>query len=90
MKRRGIIKGQTIEFDHPLGLPDGQAVELDIRPLEGENGHRRRVRPTGNGSARRCGRRTKSRIGWKSSGVASSISPSSTSGRTGTGDHLRH
>ena len=38
MKRRGIVNGQTIEFDHPLGLPDGQAVELDIRPLEGENG----------------------------------------------------
>ena len=38
MKRRGIVKGQTIEFDHPLGLPDGQAVELDIRPLEGQNG----------------------------------------------------
>ena len=37
MKRRGIVKGQTIEFDHPLGLPDGQAVELDIRPLAGEN-----------------------------------------------------
>ena len=38
MKRRGIVKGHTIEFDHPLGLPDGQAVELDIRPLAGENG----------------------------------------------------
>ena len=38
MKRRGIVKGQTIEFDYPLGLPDGQAVELDIRPLAGENG----------------------------------------------------
>ena len=38
MKRRGIVKGQTIEFDHSLGLPDGQAVELDIRPLEGQNG----------------------------------------------------
>ena len=38
MKRRGIVKGQTIEFDHPLYLPDGRAVELDIRPLAGENG----------------------------------------------------
>ena len=38
MKRRGIVKGQTIEFDHPLGLPDGQAVELDIRPLADKNG----------------------------------------------------
>ena len=38
MKRRGIVKGQTIEFDHPLDFSDGQAVELDIRPLAGENG----------------------------------------------------
>ena len=38
MKRRGIVKGQTIEFEHPIGFPDGQAVELDIRPLAGENG----------------------------------------------------
>ena len=38
MKRRGIVKGHTIEFDHPLGLPDGQAVELDIRPLADQNG----------------------------------------------------
>ena len=38
MKRRGIVKGHTIEFDHPLGLPDGQAVELDIRPLADKNG----------------------------------------------------
>ena len=38
MKRRGIVKGQTIEFEHPIGFPDGQAVELDIRLLAGENG----------------------------------------------------
>ena len=38
MKRRGIVRGQTIEFEHPIGFPDGQAVELDIRPLAGENG----------------------------------------------------
>ena len=38
MKRRGIVKGQTIEFDHPLGIPDGRAVELDIRPLPSQNG----------------------------------------------------
>ena len=37
MKRRGIVKGHTIESDHPLGLPDGQAVELDIRPLADKN-----------------------------------------------------
>ena len=38
MKRRGVVNGQTIEFDHPLGLPDGQTVELDIRPLADKNG----------------------------------------------------
>ncbi len=38
MKRRGIVKGQTIEFEHPIGFPDGQAVELDIRPLAVDNG----------------------------------------------------
>ena len=38
MKRRGIVKGQTIEIDHPLYLPDGRAVELDIRPLPSQNG----------------------------------------------------
>lgn len=38
MKRRGIVKGQTIELDHPLYLPDGRAVELDIRPLPSQNG----------------------------------------------------
>ena len=38
MKRRGIVKGQTIEFDHPLGIPDGRTVELDIRPLPSQNG----------------------------------------------------
>ncbi len=34
MKLRGIVKGQTIEFDSPIGLPEGQCVEIDIRPVE--------------------------------------------------------
>ena len=34
MKRRGIVKGQAIEFDEPIGLRDGQSVEIDIHPVE--------------------------------------------------------
>ncbi len=34
MKRKGIIKGQTIEFDEPLDLPDGQAVEVEVSTVE--------------------------------------------------------
>lgn len=34
MKRKGIIKGQTIEFDEPLGLPEGQKVEVEVRAVE--------------------------------------------------------
>ena len=34
MKLRGIVKGQTIEFDEPLGLPEGQTVEADISAVE--------------------------------------------------------
>ena len=34
MKRRGIVKGQAIEFDEPIGLRDGQSVEIDIDPVE--------------------------------------------------------
>ncbi len=33
MKRQGIVKGQTIEFDEPIGFPEGQCVETDIRPI---------------------------------------------------------
>ena len=33
MKTRGIIKGQTIQFDHPIDLPEGQAVEVEIQPV---------------------------------------------------------
>lgn len=30
MKLRGTVKGQTIEFDAPLGLPEGQQVEVEL------------------------------------------------------------
>ena len=34
MKRKGTVKGQTIEFDEPLGLPAGQQVEVEVTPVE--------------------------------------------------------
>ncbi len=34
MKVRGVIKGQTIECNQPLGLLDGQHVEMEIHPIE--------------------------------------------------------
>ena len=34
MKLRGTVKGQTIEFDEPLGLSEGQTVEADISAIE--------------------------------------------------------
>ena len=30
MKRRGAVRGQTIEFDEPLGLPEGLQVEVEV------------------------------------------------------------
>ena len=37
MKRKGIVKGHTIELDEPLDLPDGVAVEVDVRAVEAVN-----------------------------------------------------
>ena len=34
MKRKGILKGQTILLDEPLGLPEGLAVEVEVSPVE--------------------------------------------------------
>ena len=34
MKRKGIVKGQTIEFYEPLGLPEGQQVEVEVSTAE--------------------------------------------------------
>ena len=45
MKRRGIVKGQAIEFDEPIGLPEGQCVEIDIWPVEGANLERYGFKP---------------------------------------------
>lgn len=36
MKRKGVVKGQTIEFDEPLGLPEGQQVEVEVAVSEVE------------------------------------------------------
>jgi predicted DNA-binding antitoxin AbrB/MazE fold protein len=34
MKLRGEIKGQTIALDGPVDMPDGQRVEVEIRPVD--------------------------------------------------------
>ena len=45
MKRRGIVKGQTIALDEPLGLPEGQTVEVEILPAEAIDLERYGIRP---------------------------------------------
>jgi hypothetical protein len=35
MKLVGRVKGQAIEFDCPLGLSEGQTVEIEIRTVDG-------------------------------------------------------
>ena len=34
MKRKGVVKGQTIEFAEPLSLPEGQMVEVEVNAVE--------------------------------------------------------
>ena len=34
MKRKGTVKGQTIEFDKPLDIPKGQAVEVEVSAIQ--------------------------------------------------------
>ncbi len=34
MKRRGIVKGRTIELDTPIGLPEGQVVEVEVSTVQ--------------------------------------------------------
>ena len=34
MKRKGVVKGQTIVFDESLGLLEAQAVEVEVSPVE--------------------------------------------------------
>ena len=36
MKRKGVVRGQTIEFDEPLGLPEGQQAEVEVAVSEVE------------------------------------------------------
>jgi predicted DNA-binding antitoxin AbrB/MazE fold protein len=31
---RGVVKGNTIVLGEPVGLPDGQRVEVEIRAIE--------------------------------------------------------
>ena len=45
MKRRGIVKGQTIEFDEPLGFLEGQTVEIEILPAEAIDLERYGIQP---------------------------------------------
>jgi hypothetical protein len=34
MKLRGVVKGQTIECDEPIGLVEGQLVEIEVHQVE--------------------------------------------------------
>ena len=34
--RKGAVKGNTIVFDEPLGLPDGEQVNVDIHLADDE------------------------------------------------------
>ena len=45
MKRKGIVKGQTVECDEPLGLPEGQTVLIEILPADAIDLERYGVRP---------------------------------------------
>ena len=38
MKRRGVVKGKTIELDTPIGLTEGQRVEMDIQVIDEATG----------------------------------------------------
>lgn len=31
---RGILRGRTIELEQDLGVPDGQAILVEIRPIK--------------------------------------------------------
>lgn len=45
MKLKGIVKGHTIEFDEPLGLPEGQRVEVDVSACEAIDLEQYGIRP---------------------------------------------
>lgn len=31
---QGVVRGRTIEFTDEIGLPDGQSVEITVRPMK--------------------------------------------------------
>ena len=45
MKRKGTVKGRTIEFEEPLGLPEGQMVEVEVRATQAVELERYGIRP---------------------------------------------
>lgn len=45
MKRKGIVKGKTIVLDEPLSLPEGQAVEVEVSPVEAVDLEKYGIRP---------------------------------------------
>ena len=46
MNLKGTVKGQAIEFDEPIGLPEGQRVEADISPVGEVDLERYGIKPT--------------------------------------------
>jgi hypothetical protein len=45
MKLKGTVKGQTIEFDEPIGLPEGQRVEADVEAIQRVDLERYGIKP---------------------------------------------
>ena len=45
MKRKGVVKGQAVECDEPLDLPEGQTVVIEILPAESIDLERYGIRP---------------------------------------------
>ena len=45
MKLRGKVMGQTIVFDKPLDLEDGQMVEVEISPMKNESLEKYGIKP---------------------------------------------
>ncbi len=45
MKLKGTVKGQTIEFEGPIGIPEGQRVEADITAIEETDLERYGIKP---------------------------------------------
>ncbi len=45
MKRKGIVKGTTIVLEEPLGLPEGQQVEVEVSTVDAVDLERYGIRP---------------------------------------------